>query len=201
MAGNPRGSGYERNADDWYVEPPAAVRGLMDAEPFTGHTWDPACGRGTIVRVVREYGLSAFGTDLVDRGFGGGGIDFMRHSPPAVANIICNPPYNIIGPWVTRSLGATTKKVAILAPLTFLEGIKRGAWFPTTPLSRVLVFSWRVNCPPGHLAPDFDAPIEAWGKGGAKAYAWFVWDHDHVGEARVGFLPAPKRQADMKLAA
>jgi hypothetical protein len=194
--GNARGSGYARNAHDWYVEPPHAVRALLDAEPIEGRVWDPACGRGTIPRVIEERGIDGFGTDLVDRGFGGGGIDFMRHSPPLMDNIICNPPYKIINAWIDRALKLTTRKVAIFAPLTFLEGIKRGAWFPTTPLSRVLVFSWRVNCPSGELAPDFDAPIEAWDKGTSKAYAWFIWDHAHAGEARVGFLRPPQRQAE-----
>jgi len=199
--GNPRGSGFARNANDWYVEPPWAVRALFDAEPFSGVVWDPACGRGTIPRVAKEYGLASLGTDLVERGFGGGGTDFLRHSP-ATDNIVSNPPYRIIGGFTARALTLAKRKVAIFARLALLEGRKRGAWFPTTPFSRVLVFSARVNCPPGESAPAFDAPIEDWGLGGAIPYAWFIWDHAHTGDARVGFLPPPGRQTNcMRLAA
>lgn len=202
MKGNARGSGYTRNADDWYVEPPHAVRQLMDRVEFKGCILDPACGRGTIPRVVGERDQNCFASDLVYRGFGSAGVDFLApiyNSRPD--NIICNPPYRNINAWIARAVAVARRKVAIFAPLTLLEGIERERLFSSTPLAQVLVFSWRVNCPPGNLAPAFDAPIADWGKGGSKAYAWFVWDHAHRGEARVSFLPPVVRRNLLKLAA
>ena len=200
--GNARGSGYARNADDWYVEPPHAVRALFAAESFAGTIWDPACGRGTIPIVAQQCGYHAFGTDLVDRGYGVGGMDFMRHSPAPTANIVSNPPYGIIGEFVARALTLTTGRVAIFARLALLEGQERGEWFPTTPLARVLVFSWRVNCPPGQQAPPIDAPIDAWNLHSSIPYAWFIWEHGYTGEARIAFSAHPKRQTErLRLAA
>ena len=195
MKGNARASGYDRHAEDWYVEPPHAVRQLLSAEPFSNDCWDPACGRGTIPRVLKERGKSWLATDLFDRGFGRDGVDFLEQRGPfatcRAANIISNPPYKLMTNWIMRSLALADEKVAIFVPLTLLEGIERNTLFATTPFKRALVFSWRVSCPPGDLAPDFDAPIEAWKKGGSKAYAWFIWEHGYVGEPRLSFLPPP----------
>ena len=71
-------------------------------------------------------------------------------------------------------------KVAVLARLALLEGIKRRELFRSTPLARVWVSSRRVSMPPG------GSDIEA--KGGSIAYAWFVWDHAHTGSPVVGWL-------------
>jgi len=187
--GNPRDSGYARNAHDWYVEPPWTVHDLFDAEQFTGAIWDPACGRGTIPIVAAQRGYIAYGTDLVDRGFGRLCSNFLNRSDSPAPNIVSNPPFEQIELWVRQALRLATDKVAIFGRLALLEGIRRGAWFPTTPLSRVWACSQRVPCPPGETAP----PIDAWDRdtitGGFVAYAWFVWQHGHTDEPRLGWLP------------
>ena len=43
-------------------------------------------------RAARERGFIATGSDLVDRGFGQGGIDFLNDHERR-SNIVCNPPY------------------------------------------------------------------------------------------------------------
>jgi hypothetical protein len=68
--GYPRRSGYLRVDKDFYVEPPWVVHLLLDVETFTGAVHDPCCGSGTIPSVCRERGLTATGSDIVDRGFG-----------------------------------------------------------------------------------------------------------------------------------
>jgi hypothetical protein len=112
----------------------------------------------------------------VDRGFGTIGLDFFGASETAV-NIISNPPYGVIEPFIRRALEKTTGKVCILARLALLEGKKRRSMFRETPLARVWVSSRRVSMPPG------GSGIEA--KGGAIAYAWFVWAHEHSGDLAV----------------
>ena len=76
-----RASGYERAAADWYVEPAWIVHALLDVEDFPGLSWDPACGGGNIPKILRQRGMLAEGTDMVDRGFGNGCRDFLT-SPP-----------------------------------------------------------------------------------------------------------------------
>ncbi len=196
--GNSRASGYERNANDWYVEPPWIVHALLDAEPFGGDDappiWDPACGRGTIPRIANERGMIGFGSDLVDRGysrFSLGTMDFLTCARRTDNHIVSNPPYGILQEFVDHALTLTTGKVAVLARLAWLEGISRREWFHGTNLSRVLVSSARVCCPPGEIAPAFDAT--KWPTGGAIAYAWFIWGRDHAPEPTLTILPPPPK--------
>jgi hypothetical protein len=173
-----RASGYERIDDDWYSEPRWAIDALLDVEPFTGLCWDPSCGGGNIPEAIKARGLECAASDIKPRGYGDV-FDFLAAGERA-DNIITNPPYGIVERYIRHALSLTNKKVAILARLALLEGIKRQALFRSTPLARVWVSSRRMSMPPG----GSDIPA----KGGAIAYAWFVWEHGHVGNAKVDWL-------------
>ena len=164
-----------RAANDWYVEPEWAVRGLLDVQRFSGLVWDPACGKGTIPRTFAAQGHAVAGTDLVDRGFGAGGDDFLEFAPARaenrVENIVCNPPFNLAEEFLRHALKLARHKVALLLRLSWLEGRGRAWVFNETPLAAVHPFAARVSMPPG----DSDTPA----KGGAVAFMWAVWDWSH----------------------
>ncbi len=181
----------KRAANDFYIDPPEATEALMHAEVFSGTSWDPACGTGTIPKTMAAAGLSCIGTDLVDRDPGPDVVGFCtmdfladRDMPDGIDNIVSNPPFNLAQPFVDRALTIATHKVAMLLPLTFLEGMRRGRWLTGTPLARVHVFSWRISMPPGELL--LSGAVKP--SGGKKAFAWFVWANDHTGPAQVRFL-------------
>lgn len=180
MTGNPRGSGYDRNADDWYQETPACVDAFLDHELLVGNVWDPACGAGNIPERCRSRGLDVFASDLRDRGYGDTGVDFLRSSRQ-VDNIVTNPPFRLAEPFVRHALTMARRKVAIVARPSFLQGRARRKLFTNTPVSRIWLHSSRVSMPPGGKG------IEA--KGGAIAYCWIVWDHDWRAEPLLGWLP------------
>ncbi|MBM3450510.1 MAG: hypothetical protein FJX78_05950 [Armatimonadetes bacterium] len=200
--GNPRGSGYPRATDDFYVEPPEAVHALFDAEHFRGHIYDPACGIGTIVKIARQRGYGAAGSDIEDRlGLSQSGVwfrqDFVTGSwgpRPVLAsrdgytvqldeNIVCNPPYGLAQEFILRALIVAQRKVAMLLRLSFLEGQERAKLFQSTRLARVHVFSYRISMPSGAALAAGTKP-----KGGSVAFAWFVWDRDHVGPPTINWL-------------
>jgi hypothetical protein len=52
--------------DDLYETPDVAVHALMRVEKLPHRVWEPACGRGAIVRVLRAAGHTVVATDLVD---------------------------------------------------------------------------------------------------------------------------------------
>jgi hypothetical protein len=53
--------------DDVYETPDVAVHALLAVEAIpSGAVWEPACGPGAIVRVLRAVGHEVWSTDLVD---------------------------------------------------------------------------------------------------------------------------------------
>lgn len=170
-----------REKDDFYPTPPAGTRALLDVEKFDGAIWEPACGDGAISRELEAVGYEVVSTDLVDRGYGQGRIDFMMERASLAPNIVTNPPFKYIEPFVCKALELTTGKVAILARLAFLEGARRRQMFETTPLARVWVFSRR-------LAISRSGEVWRSKQGGMVAFAWFVWDHAHDGPPTLGWI-------------
>jgi|SRR5665213_1967392 len=156
---------------DFYPTPDWATHALIDNERFEGRIWEPACGDGTMVRVLRDTGRPVDASDLFDRGYGETGVDFLKASR-VVENIVTNPPYNSAEGFVEAGLRQTTQKLCLLLRLAFLEGASRQRTiFSTTPPARVWVFSERITF----------YPAGAVVKGsGTTAYAWFVWDKQNV---------------------
>lgn len=175
-----RASGYDRVVSDFYVEPRWLVDALLDVEPLVGTCWDPSCGSGNIVMALRDRGLLCWGSDIANRGFYGAGVMDFLTTTQIVGNIVTNPPYGIIEEYIRHALPRTKHKVCILARLALLEGQKRRALFRETPLARVWVSSRRASMPPG--GTDIAA------KGGTIAYAWFVFEHGHVGAPVIGWV-------------
>lgn len=172
-----------RDLHDFYPTPPRATNALLDVETFVGEIWEPACGDGAISKILSERGHDVFSTDLVDRGYGhASGVDFLTTSiKEHVENVVTNPPFKLAVPFVERALRRSTRKVAILARLAFLEGKARRVLFTTTPLARVHVFSSRVAMARGGEWTNSQK--------GLIAFAWYVWEHGHEGPPTIGWLP------------
>ena len=54
--------------DDLYETPPVAVTALLERETLPSVVWEPACGPGAIVGVLRAAGHTVIATDLNDWG-------------------------------------------------------------------------------------------------------------------------------------
>ncbi|WP_308718983.1 hypothetical protein [Komagataeibacter xylinus] len=151
---------------------------------FIGPVMDPCCGGGNIPRQLARDGVYTVSADVHDRGVWP--VDMVgdfRSAIPAVGpnSIISNPPYGEAREFIDCALAHTADRVCVLLRLAFLEGIARREWFKSVPLARVWVSSRRMSMPPG----GSDIPA----KGGAIAYAWFVFEHGWKGAPIIGFLP------------
>ncbi len=171
----------KRESNDFYPTPPKATRALIGIEAFHGDIWEPACGDGAISNVLFDEGYRVYSTDLVNRGFGASGVDFLMETRPlnGAENIVTNPPFKLMVPFVYKSLELCTGKVAMLLRITALEGIERKKLFSSTPLARVWVFSKRITFNRGGVKSP---------TGGMLAFAWFVWDHGHEGPPTLGWI-------------
>lgn len=165
-----------RAENDFYATDPRAIELLLNVENFSDKVWECACGEGHLSKVLESKGYDVISTDLIDRGFGTGGVDFLSFSETFDGDIITNPPYKYAIEFVEKAISSITNghKVAMLLRLSFLEGISRRKLFDRHPPKTVYVASKRILCAKNGDFENSD--------GSAIAYAWFVWEKGFVGE-------------------
>lgn len=136
----------ERELNDYYATEPKALELLLQEENFSQNIWECACGEGHLSKVLKAHGHKVFSTDLIDRGYGSGGIDFLQWNSPYDGDIVTNPPYKFALEFVQKALEVITDghKVAMFLKLQFLEGKARRAFFEKFPPERFM--SHRADC-------------------------------------------------------
>ena len=126
---------FDRELDDYYATDPRALEMLLESESFSKRVWEPACGAGHLSKVLVTHGHDVTSTDLVDRGYGTPGVDFLATFDPVDSDIVTNPPYKYALEFVQHAIDVVTDghKIAMLLRLNFLEGKKRRELFDTAP--------------------------------------------------------------------
>lgn len=179
--GNAKASLRDRG-NDLYETPPVAVHALLAHDDVPASIWEPACGPGSIARVLRSSGRRVLATDLVDYASPDQdhfGWDFLleRELPPGIEAIITNPPFKNGNEFVIRAL-EMCPRVYMLLRLAFIESARRSAILDGGQLARVLVFSNRL--PMMHRAGQGITSVDRQASS-AMAFAWFIWDRSHRG--------------------
>lgn len=177
--------GFAREENDFYPTDPALTRALLSVETFSGGVWEPACGDGAMAKIMGESGIEVTSTDLVDRGHGVPGVDFLEAPLLLRPNVVTNPPFKLWQPFAEHALALKADKVVLLGRVLMLEGWKRAEFFQRSSLSRVWVVGRAKMLPPG--AKDK-------GHSGMIAFAWFVWDASARGQVgpQVGWVRPTK---------
>lgn len=180
MIGASNHSETDREDNDFYATDPKALDLLLDLEHFDPYVWECACGKGHLSEVLRKRGYIVKSTDLIDRGYGIGGVDFLRCADKHNGDIITNPPYKYAQEFVEHALSIIPdgNRVAMFLKLTFLESGTRRKMFEQNPPEYIYVSSSRVQCA---LGGDF----EKYKSTTAIAYGWFIWRKGFTGEPRV----------------
>ena len=180
----------DRVENDFYATDPQSVRDLLDIFNIgdVHSLYDPCCGQGHISDVLKEYFPEAkhYATDLIDRGYGIGGINFLENGQRAKADwIITNPPYSLAKEFISESLLCTNKGVAMFLKIQFLEGQARKDWFKQTPLKYVYVFSKRQATLRDGILLD-PKTGKKWAN--TMCLAWFIWEHGYNGEPHIRWI-------------
>ena len=174
----------ERQKEDYYATDPKAVELLLENETFNHSIWECACGEGHIAKVLESNGYSVISTDLIDRGYGEGGIDFLAQTENRgnCSDIVTNPPYKLALEFAQHALEIVEEgnKVAMFLKLTFLEGQKRKQFFLKYPPKRIYVFSKRMLCA---INGQFKQ-----GESSAIAYAWYIWEKGYKGKPTIDWI-------------
>jgi hypothetical protein len=201
---DPAGRDANRADHDFYRTSPEAVLPLFRVEEFPGVVWEPACGDGAISKILeaRPNVIEVISTDLVDRGYGTAGVDFLkcewpREETPAaecsgrrggfryvVDHVITNPPYSLAVEFALRVLEEDRLppggKLALFCRTLFLEGQRRHKrLFQPFPPSRVWTHRARV---PMARGPDMKMAT------GLISFSWFVWEAGWTGPTELGWL-------------
>lgn len=177
---------HDRAENDYYATDPIAADLLCDVETFSGTIWENSCGEGHLSKRLVQRGYSVISTDLIDRGYGEGGVDFFDCTMSYGNNIVTNPPYSLSKEWVYHSMELLNngEKLALFLPIQFLESEERRELFNMYPPRTIYVCSGRILCGinGNFYKTDDNGNIILNKKGqpqkmsSAKCYAWFVWE-------------------------
>lgn len=198
-----KGSTLAHKANLYETPAKEALPALMAAEKLPWCLWEPAAGRGALVRLLRAAGHIVVATDLnawprADEGITTG-VDFlMEHrAPDGTQAIITNPPFNIAAQFIEKAL-TLCPRVYMLLRLSFMEGgtgrsaealarkrILDGPWRP----ARLYVFRRRL--PMMHRDG-----YEGRAANSGMAFAWFVWDAAATGPTTIERISWHERSAD-----
>lgn len=182
----------ERVEDDFYATDPKSLELLLDKLKednieLDKYIWEPACGKGHLSEVLKNKGYSVYSTDLVDRGYGIGDIDFLAiNYHNFTGDIITNPPYKYAQEFVEHSLYTMQDGhyCIMFLKIQFLEGKARKEMFKIYPPKYVYVFSERQN--PMRNGSPVDEKGKKWSS--TMCFAWFIWEKGFTGEPIIRWI-------------
>lgn len=166
----------EREQHDFYATTPEAAEWLIKLEKLDGRIWECACGEGHLSKVFTAHGFEVKSTDLIERGYGTGGVDFLKQTEKWDGDIITNPPYRYAQEFVQHALELVKggAKVCMFLKVQFLEGKGRRKLFDAAPPRTIWISSSRLQCGKnGVFQPSM------------VAYAWYVWEKGYKGDTVV----------------
>lgn len=176
----------EREENDFYATDSIAIDKLINSGiKLKSPIWECACGQGDLSKRLEELGYEVFSTDLINRGYGETGIDFLEQTDKWNGTILTNPPYIKAYEFIEHAMSIATEgnEIWMFLKLTFLESKKRRKLFEQYPPVCVHVFSERILC-----AKNGDFTGMKAGGGSAVAYAWYQFKKGYKGETIIKWL-------------
>lgn len=172
-----------RVAHDFYPTPEEGTRALLSVERFDGSIWEPSCGDGAMSKVLARAGYHVVSTDLIDRGYGLSGVNFLTQTTPRAKHIVSNPPFGrgLADQFVRHALHLireTGGTVAMLLDLASLAHPLRHRLWINTPPANIYVLDELLCVPrtPHHITTP------------TMRFCWVLWKPDHQGRPTLWWL-------------
>lgn len=190
-----RNKGYPRQDKNFYPTEDWATKALLRRIRLPKGIWEPCCGDGAMARVLEAHGHHVVATDLIDRGYGEGGRDFMMESklPDGVTAIVTNPPYGktLLPKLVDHALDLTRPgggMVALLLNVQWQTSKTDREMLRIPAFDASVILTDRIRFIPGTK----ERPGEN--------HCWMVWDHSRpLGPARLLFADRdPESEPEMR---
>ncbi len=158
--------------DGWYPTPWEGTEAFMLAERPWLKDYDrvdePACGDGAMAEVIREHGITVMPTDLVYRGYGYGGIDFLAQNFERSARcLLTNPPFSdedgnaLAEGFIRQAHRLGYEYIGMILKANYFNTKNRVPLFMEHRPVRIRPFSWRLDFTGGGNN-HFDCIYVAW---------------------------------------
>lgn len=178
----------ERETNDYYATDPHALEIFLDKLKEDNielhyNIWECACGQGHLSKLLKQRGYEVYSTDLVDRGYGIGQVDFLQEVGSNLkTDILTNPPYKYAKEFVEKALNiqADGYYTIMFLKIQFLEGQARKEMFKKYPIKYVYVNSTRQLC-------AMNGEFEKY-KTTAICYCWYIWEKGYKGEPIIRWI-------------
>lgn len=179
----------ERVKEDYYATPKEATESLLNSFNLSNCEtfYEPACGEGHISEVLKKFYPNKHirSTDLINRGYGVGNIDFLKLNLEQKWDcIITNPPFKFAQEFIEKGLQLSNKYVIMFAKIQLLESDTRRKLFDKFPPKYIYVFTDRVN--PWRNGSPVDENGKKWSS--TMCFAWFIWEIGFDGEPKIRWL-------------
>jgi len=171
MAGGNANKDRAKPDNEFFPTPVEAIDALMEHEGGAlrryERIWEPCCGNGQSARALEFYRFEVIGTDLIDRGYGTGSLDFLQWegTPPAKA-IVSNFPFSLALEFVLKAKSLGIEYMAVLHKTTYWNATDRDRL-------------WAIWQPARRYSLTFRLDFLGLG-GGTMDCDWYVWDIAHT---------------------
>jgi len=177
--GNP--TQEKRIEADFYPTPAECTQAFMRdfGWLFSGKViWEPACGAGAMSVVLQKNAKTVLSSDLYSRGFGVGGVDYLKQRmPEGIQAIVTNPPFSLAHQFIEKSRSHGVP-FALLLKGTYWNAKSRLPLFLGTGPLAVCPLTWR---------PTF---VPSRGSSPTLEFCWTVWGNKP--EPKCAFFPMEK---------
>lgn len=180
-------SNHDREANDYYATDPNSLVLFLNKIKKDGlildkNIWECACGEGHLSNVLKGEGFNVLSTDLVDRSYGDGIVDFLKYDGIYNGDILTNPPYKYAKEFVEKAISLIPigNHVIMFLKIQFLESKNRYELFKKYPPKYVYVHSDRQTC---YINGDMSEK-----KSSASCYCWFVWEKGFSGDPIIRWI-------------
>ncbi|KZC99716.1 hypothetical protein TH47_05785 [Thalassospira sp. MCCC 1A02803] len=133
-----------------------------------------------MARVLEAEGCNVVGTDLVDRGYGRGGVNFVAQRLPLAPIIITNPPYEKRLPSLFAEVASRMhiEEMWMLLKIDYFSAAGDFALYQRLRPHRIWQLTWRLDF------LNLGSPM--------MNCMWVGWKRDFKGETKHGLLAKPK---------
>jgi len=165
----------EKNAN-LYCTPPHITKALLKREYFPGSIWEPAAGRGDIVKALRDCNYpDIYASDINDWGFRTCRIEDFLKSNNEYDCLVTNPPYDLKANFLEQAKRLVRRKIALLLPIEFEYTMRFFEHHENDP-----TFPWKAF----YAFPQAIQWLNVNKKWGKLQLAWYVFERGYDGDVR-----------------